>query len=185
LEVAAKRWMRSFDAPDRVADPARNRLAGALDAVGSSAWSAAEAIRGGELVDEGVELKAGPGRRVSVAAPVGVVDVGLQLADPALVLDASPVVDDGITRAVLAVKTVSLGCLADLDKARVAGLASARKGSRQPAVGPQDRDGADGCVAVPFERGRRRPGRVVHLPASVVGLAGGQAVEIGRHRLRA
>ena len=61
---------------------------------------------------------------IGIAAPVGVLDVGLQLVDPMLVLDTSPIVDDGITRAVLAIKTVSLGCLAGLDGARVAGLST-------------------------------------------------------------
>lgn len=58
----------------------------------------------------------------AVAAPVGVVDGGLQLVDPMLVLDASSVVDDGINRPVLAVKIAGLRCQAGLDEARVAGL---------------------------------------------------------------
>ena len=61
LEVAAEGWVRPLGASDRVADAAGDGLAGSLDAVGGSAWMTAEAVGGGELVDEGVEFLPSPG----------------------------------------------------------------------------------------------------------------------------
>lgn len=56
LEVAAEGWVGPLGACDRIADAAGDGLAGSLDAVGGSPWMAAEAVGGGEVVDEGVVL---------------------------------------------------------------------------------------------------------------------------------
>jgi hypothetical protein len=61
LEVAAEGWVGSLGASYHVADATGDGLAGSLDAIGGSAWRAAETVRGGELVDEGVELLPGSG----------------------------------------------------------------------------------------------------------------------------
>ena len=118
LEVAAEGWVRSFGASDRIADAAGDGLAGSLDAVGGSARLAAEAVSGGELVHEGVELLPSPGRAFGVAAAVGVVDGCLQLVDAALVFGACLVVEDGLTGRSLAVDAGGVGRFPCVDRSR-------------------------------------------------------------------
>ena len=81
------------DPGDGVAQPAADCFPGALDVVGCSAGATAEAVRGGQLGDERVELLVGHRRRFTVAAFVRLVDLGFELGDSALVLGQGRLVD--------------------------------------------------------------------------------------------
>ena len=82
-----------------VAKTTADRLAGAFDGVGRAAGSTAEAVGGGQLLDQGVELLTGRGAGCSVALFLGLFELLFQLGDAALVVRAGGLVDDRLAPA--------------------------------------------------------------------------------------
>ena len=88
--MLAKPGVGSSDAVHGVAKAAAYRLAGAFDRVGRPAGSTGEAVGGGQLLDQRVELLTGRGIGFCVASFLGLVELLFQLGDPALVVRGRP-----------------------------------------------------------------------------------------------
>src|SRR5918995_7208365 len=93
VEMPSEPGVGVRDPGDGVAQPAADCFPGAFDVVGYSAGATAQAVGGGELGDERVELLLGHRRRFPVAAFVRLVDVGFEFGDSALVLGQGRLVD--------------------------------------------------------------------------------------------
>jgi hypothetical protein len=98
-QMLTKPGVSSSDAAHRVAKTAAYRFAGAFDGVGRPAGSTGEAVGGGQLGGERLELLTGRRTRFSLAPFLGLLELLFQLADPALVVSAGGLVDDRLTRA--------------------------------------------------------------------------------------
>ena len=97
--MSTKPGVGSRDAAQGVAKTTAHRFAGAFDGVGRPAGPAGEAVGGGQLGDQGVELLTGGGTRFCVAPFLGLLDLLFQLGDSALVVGAGGLVDDRLAPA--------------------------------------------------------------------------------------
>src|SRR5262245_53151391 len=94
LEVAPELGELAAQAADRRPDAVGDGRAGPLGGAARAAGPAAEAERTGQVLDDGVELGLGPIGPGVVVVGLGLVDLGLEVADALLVLAAGRVVDD-------------------------------------------------------------------------------------------
>jgi hypothetical protein len=97
--VPAEPWVGSSDAAQGVANTTAHCFAAAFDGVGRPAGPTGEAVGGGQLRDQRVELLTGRGTRFSAAPFLGLLELLLQLGDPALVVRAGGPVDDRLAPA--------------------------------------------------------------------------------------
>jgi hypothetical protein len=82
------------DAEDGIANASGDRFAGAFNVIRRAAVPAAEAVGGGELLEEDVEFLSGLRRGLTVAGDLRVVDVLSQFGYATLVGRPGGVVDD-------------------------------------------------------------------------------------------
>ena len=91
--MAAEGGVGGGDAPGGVADPVGHGCSGPLRGAALASAASGETEGAGEVVDQRVELGAGPFGSGEVVVGVGVVDVVVEVADAGLVLAAGAGVD--------------------------------------------------------------------------------------------